>query len=386
MGDINQINDVAAANINQVNDVAKANISEINDQGVPASGATNWVVAGDDGHVFWCGADPTGTWTEYDNWQGDGTPRAYDIAAGKDANGNIIYVMSRDSINGELQVSGSNVESSHFWTKVTIAGSGDQDQYRIIWCDDGSTSGVWLAVGRQANPSNDQNNPRSGVQRSTDGGANWTNIALSGLTDHDTSKGIQALCFGNGVAMMAQEDRIYTSTDYGANWSVSTPFANDNPPTAARCLVYTNSTFVLICGRLGELRIRSCADSDLTDWSGESTANTSTRNPGNTFEDTVNCTAANGRVAHVTTNDDYVSYFDVNGKTISNINVVDLPMNAQRRAEDIETDGVSWLISSRLGDIWRSTDNAESWTKIKTDAGGNADHGQAICSNVLLPL
>ena len=377
MADYTKYNGVAAADIVKIDGVAVADIVKCD--GVTKGGAataTNWVVAGDDGHVFWCGADPTGTWTEYDNWQGDGTPRAYDIAAGKDANGNIIYVMTRDSINGELQVSGTNVETSHFWTKKTISGSGDQDQYRIIWADDGSTSGVWLAVGRQSN---------TGVQRSTDGGANWSSVDISNLSGHDTSIGIQAMCFGNGVVMMAQDERIYTSTDYGANWSVSTPFSTDTP-TAARCLVYTNSTFVLICGRLGELRIRSCADSDLTDWSAESTANTSTRNPGNKFEDTVNCTAANGRVAHITTNDDYVSYFDVDGKTISNINVVDLPMNSQRKAEDIETDGATWLITSRIGDIWRSTDNAETWTKIKTDAGGNADHGQAICSNVLLPL
>ena len=145
-----KVNNIAAASIAKINNTAVAAIAKCNDvEAGGAATATNWVVAGDDGHVFWCGADPAGTWTEYDNWQLDGTPRAYDIAAGKDASGNIIYVMSRDSINGELQVSGTNVETSHFWTKVTIAGSGDQDQYRIIWADDGSTSGVWLAVGRQ---------------------------------------------------------------------------------------------------------------------------------------------------------------------------------------------------------------------------------------------
>ncbi len=370
-------NGVAAADIVKIDGVAVADIVKCD--GVAKGGAataTNWVVAGDDGHVFWCGADPTGTWTEYDNWGGSGTPRAYDIAAGKDANGNIIYVMSRDSINGELQVSGTNVETTHDWTKVTIAGSGDQDQYRIIWADDGSTAGVWLAVGRQSD---------TGVHRSTDGGANWSTITISGLTGHDTAKGIQAMCVGNSVVMMAQEERIYTSTDYGANWSVATPFSSD-APTAARCLTYTNNSFVLIYGRLGEIRARSCADSDLTDWGSESTMNTDTRNPGNTFEDKINVASANGRVAHITANDEHCSRFDVSGKTISNIGMTDLGMNSQRHAEDIETDGTNWMICSRLGDIWRSTDNAESWSKIKTNAGGNEDHGQAICSNVLLPL
>ena len=379
MPNFEAVNGVAAANLEACQGVSKANVEAINGCSPPAGAATasNWVVAGDDGHVFWCGADPTGTWTEYDNWQGDGTPKAFDIAAGKDANGGIIYVMSRDSINGELQVSGSNVESSHFWTKITISGSGDQDQYRIIWCNDGSTSGVWLAVGRQSN---------TGVQRSTDGGQTWSTVTLSGLTGHDTNRGIQAMAFGNSTVLMAQDERIYVSTDYGASWTVTTPFGNNDAPTAARCLVYTNSSFALIYGRLGEIRARSCADSDLTDWGNESTMNTDTRNPGDTFADKINATAANGRVAHITANDEHCSRFDVNGKTISNIAMTDLGMNAQRHAEDIETDGTNWMICSRLGDIWRSTDAAVTWTKIKTDAGGNADHGQAICSDVLLPL
>ena len=376
MADYAVCNGVANASLAGCNGVAKANIQAINGVVTPASGATNWVVAGDDGHVFWCGADPTGTWTEYDTVSGAGTPQAFDIAAGKDANGNIIYVLSRDATGLELQVSSSDVTDGNTWTNVDL-GSGDLDQYRIIWCDDGSTSGVWIASGRQTNDS---------IYRSTDGAANWSAVDISGLAGIN-SRGIQAMCFGNGVVMMAQDANIYTSTDYGANWSASTPFAGNDAPTAARCLTYTNSSFVLIYGRTGEVRARSCADSDLTDWGNESTMNTDTRNPGGSFDnDKINVASANGRVAHITGNDEHCSRFDVSGKTISNIAMTDLGMNSQRHGEDIETDGITWLISSRLGDIWRSTDNAASWTKIKTDAGGNADHGQAICSNVLLPL
>ena len=369
-------NGVAKADIVKIDGAAVASIAKCDGVEAGAVTATNWVVAADDGHVFWCGADPTGTWTEYDTWSPSGTPRAFDIAAGKDANGNIIYVLSRDATAGELQVSSSDVTDGNTWTTVNL-GSGDLDQYRIIWCDDGSTSGVWIASGRQTNDS---------IYRSTDGGANWSAVDISGLAGIN-SRGIQAMCFGNGVVMMAQDANIYTSTDYGVNWSASTPFAGNNAPTAARCLTYTNNSFVLIYGRLGEVRARSCADSDLTDWGDESTMNTDTRNPGGNFDqDKINVASANGRVAHITANDEHCSRFDVSGKTISNIAMTDLGMNSQRHAEDIETDGTTWLICSRLGDIWRSTDGAATWTKIKTDAGGNADHGQGICSNVLLPL
>jgi hypothetical protein len=67
MGDINQINDVAAANVNQVNDVAKANINEVNDQGVPASGATRWVVGAEDGFIAHAANSDRTSWSVYDS-------------------------------------------------------------------------------------------------------------------------------------------------------------------------------------------------------------------------------------------------------------------------------------------------------------------------------
>jgi hypothetical protein len=369
-----KVNAVAASSIEKVNGVAKSSIEKINGMSTPSSGATRWVVALDDAFLGYAAASDLTSWTTYDHLSGTGHPEAFDICAGKDGSGNLIYVCSRDSVTNEVMVSGTDVTSTSDWTSIDLA-DGDADVYRIIWVDNGSTSGIWLAVGRQTN---------TGIYRSTDGAANWTNVSFDGLSGHDDDRGIQAMAYGNGVVMCAQDERIYTSTDYGANWSVSTPFSTDTP-TAARCLTYTNSSWVLICGRLGELRIRSCADSDLTDWSGEYTPNTSTRNPGDTFADTVVIASHNGRVCHITTRDRYLSYFDVNGKTVSNISMVTLDMNsASNRAEDIATDGGgTWLIAAREGDIWRSTNNGEAWTKVLDDLGGINDHAQAICSDVL---
>jgi hypothetical protein len=129
---------------------------------------------------------------------------------------------------------------------------------------------------------------------------------------------------------------------------------------------------------------RTCADSDLTDWSGEYTPDTLTRNPGNNFDDTVVIASYQGRVCHITTADRYLSYFDVDGKTVSNLSLVTLDMNsASNRAEDISTDGTTWIIAAREGDIWKSVNSGESWTKVIDDLGGLSDHAMAICSDVL---
>ena len=369
-------NGVAKADIVKIDGATIASIAKCDGVEAGAAGATRWVVALDDAFLGYAAASDLTSWTTYDHLPGTGHPEAFDICAGKDGSGNLIYVSSRNSVSSEVQVSGTDVTSTSDWTSVDLDdGAGDADVYRIIWVDNGSTSGVWLAVGRQTD---------TGIYRSTDGAANWSNVSFDGLSGHDDTRGIQAMAFGNGVVMCAQDERIYTSTDYGANWSVSTPFSTDTP-TAARCLTYTNSSWVLICGRSGELRIRSCADSDLTDWSGEYTPNTSTRNPGDTFGDTVVIASHNGRVCHITTRDRYLSYFDVDGKTVSNISMVTLDMNsASNRAEDIDTDGAgTWLIAAREGDIWRSTNNGEAWTKVLDDLGGINDHAMAICSDVL---
>ena len=379
MANFEKVNDIAASSIEKVNDIAKSSIQNINGVDTPASGATRWVIGMNSGKVAYAAASDTTSWTNYDNTSGTGTPACFDIAAGKDASGNIIYVMSRDSTSKELMVSGTDVTTVADWTDVNL-GSGDLYQYRIIWCDDGSTSGVWLSVGRQTNDA---------VYRSTDGAATWSAVDISGLSGHvsGSGNGIQAMCFGNGTVMMAQTDRIYYSTDYGASWTSIEPFSGSNPPGQSRALTYTNNSFVLVYGRSGEIRARSCADSDVTDWGAESTMNTDTRNPGNTLDDTVTIASAGGRVAHVTTNDEHVSYFDVSGKTISNISMVDTLMSSGRRAEDIETDGNgTWIIACRSGDVWQSTDNAESWTRIVTNLDGSNTNLQGVCSDALLPF
>lgn len=380
MPDWSKFSGVQAENVVSIDGITKGSIVSINGQTTPAAGATKWVIGMNDALIAYADAADTTSWTTYDNTSGTGTPGCFDIAAGKDASGNIIYVVSRDSTSQELQVSGTDVTSTADWTAVDLGSEGDLDQYRIIWCDDGTTSGVWLSVGRQT---------ADKVYRSTDGAATWSGVDISGLAGHvsGSSNGIQAMTFGNGIVMMAQTDRIYYSTNYGSSWTSIQPFVGNNPPGQSRALTYTNNSFVLVYGRSGEIRARSCADSDVTDWGNEYTIDTLTRNPSNTLADTVVISSAAGRVAHITSNDQYLSYFDVSGKTLSNLSLVNTGMASGRRAADIETDGQgNWYISANSGDLWESTNNAVSWSRIVTNLDGSNTSLQAICSDVLFPL
>tara|TARA_Y100000004_G_scaffold160335_1_gene187704 strand:- start:174 stop:1316 length:1143 start_codon:yes stop_codon:yes gene_type:complete len=373
-------NGVAAADIVKIDGAAIADISKCDGIEVPAAGATRWVIAMSAGKVAHAAASDLTSWTNYDNTSGTGTPGAFDIAAGKDASGNIIYVMSRDSTSQELQVSGTDVTSTSDWTAVDL-GSGDLDQYRIIWCDDGTTSGVWLCVGRQTSDT---------VYRSTDGAATWSGVDISGLAGHTSgsSNGIQAMTFGNGTVMMAQTDRIYYSTDYGASWTSIAPFAGNNPPGVGRALTYTNNSFALVYGRSGVIRARSCADSDVTDWGDEVTVDDGPiRNPSGTLADKIAIASAGGRVVHVTDNDAELGFFDVDGKTLSNVTTVDPNISSGRRPEDIETDGNgTWIIACRSGDVWRSTNNAVSWTRIVTNLDGSNTNLVGVCCDALGPF
>lgn len=381
MADYAKFDGVAAADIVKIDGVTRSDISKVCGTTTPAQGATRWVIAMNQQDVCHASASDLTSWTVYDSWGLDGSPGAFDIAAGKDASGNIIYVLSRDSVNGELQRSGTDVTQAHSWTPIDLGSEGDLDQYRIIWCDDGSTSGVWLCVGRQT---------ADKVYRSTDGAVTWSGVDISGLTGHvsGSGNGIQAMTFGNGIVLMAQEHNIYRSTNYGASWDSLQPFPSATEPGESRALTYTNNSFVLVYGRGGDVKARSCADSDVTDWGNEYDVDPVTvRNPSGTLADKIAIASAGGRVAHVTDNDAQVGIFDVSGKTISNINTLTPGMSSGRRPEDIETDGNgTWLMVCRAGDVWRSTNDAETWTRIVANLDGNNKTLQGVCSDALGPF
>ena len=392
MGDINQINDVAAANISQVNDVAKANISEINDQGVPASGATRWVAATQNGYLAHAANSDLTSWSSYDAYdEGSSTQGSGDsesVAYGKNNSGAGIFIATRSIQNGgtqtrELTVSGTDVTATGEWTNVDLDGSGSKAAImEVQWGprSDGSTAGTWIAVGKQGS---------GNIYRSTDGAANWSAVDLTGLSGHlygNVNQDWINGCAndGGGKWMFAQDNRIYYSTDDGASWSVSTPFSSDAPGYAQN-VVYTNNSWVLIYSRQSAIRFRSCAASDITDWGNEVNAvnltHTTTDNRG------VKAAAANGNVCVVTENDTDINRFTVNGKTIGTVSNTSLSNTGACR--HIATDGTKWVVVCNDGDAHESTDNGANWTQrldgFQAD-GNNALDFEGVAADVYLPL
>ena len=388
MADYAKLNDVATTDIVKINGVAYASVAKCIGLSTPASGASRWVGVTDGGYVVHAANSDRTSWTVYDG-VASATPKAFDVGYGRNSSGVGIYVCSRASSTKELQISGTDVTTDATWTDINIA---NDSAHCIMWGarSDGTAAGTWMAVGEQDNEQ---------IYRSIDGGANWSAIDLSGLSGHDggSSSDLKGIASnGLGKWVFAQKGRLYISTDDAATWAVSTPWSSDTPVTQ-QGITFTNGTFVIAYSRSSKVRIRTCADSDLTDWSdefypaGDITSGEEMANP-DTQEKRANICSAAGRVALITTGHDLVTYFDVSGKTISNAGQNDLSDTLSLggdTARDMCTDGSTWLISMQDGDIWESTDNAETWSRTVNalDIGGSTGRDIiGITCDVILPL
>jgi hypothetical protein len=397
MADYANINGVAAASIAKVNGVSYADIAKCNGLDTPSLGATRWVIASENGYIAHAtNADRT-SWTAYDST--DGTDPGPDndadgIGFGRNSSGVGIYVATRNASARELTVSGTDVTSTSTWTNVDLEGSENERIMEVLWGarSNGAVAGVWVAVGDPNGPGSD-----SHIYRSTDGGANWSSVELSGLTDHATGEFINGVATdGTGKWMFALDDRIYYSTDDAASFAVSTPFAGmEDIPTRVQNIVFTNNSWVLCYNSntdgSGAVYFRSCASSDITDWTataigGRHTATDMTNHTSNGLN--VKMAAAAGRVCAISEGDDDLNFFDVNGKTISNLTKVDISMGGDK-AKDIATDGSTWMIVCTDGDIHESTDNGASWTQtvdgLQVDGSNTLDLESVTC-DVVLPL
>ena len=347
--------------------------------------ATRWLAGTHLQHIGYAANSDLTSWTFYDRID-DGTPDAIDLAYGKDASGNAIYCCTNDSSNKEVSVSSTDVTDGNAWTHIDLD-TGGNDQFVIKWTErsNGAAAGVWVTVGKQ-----DSN---KSYYRSIDGAANWSEISLNGITGHTTDKITALAGDGNGNWMMAQNDRIYYSTDDAASFSLAHTFTGENI-TKITGLVYTSATWVISYERSTantKTFLRSCAASDVTDWGPEfGGGDLPNYGSGNISRTTI--VAYQGRILVLPHARRKVAYADVSGKTNSNYNVVDLSsvsgMPSGDDMRDAATDGTKWLLVGEDGLLLESTDNAENWSVTATgiQSGNVTEDITCITGNVHGPL
>ena len=399
MADYAKLNDVAATDIVKINGVAYASVAKCSGLSSPASGASRWVCVTAGGYVVHAANSDRTSWSSYDGTSA--SPKSLALAFGKNSAGAGLYVAGTDAAASELLVSGTDVTAGT-WTDVSTPTG---DQYAVSWGvkSDGATAGVRMSAGDNGS-----------LMRSTDGASTWSavNMGSTNLGTKDiwgiANNGAGRWAFGAGSAY------LYVSTDDGATWSDSEPWGT-NTPGKIKGIIYTKNaggggSWVIAYSRGSAVHFRSCSDSDLTDWSDEFSVN-STNFPARasngtgasvTFanpssqEEFIRMAAFNGLVCCVSTADEVILTFEVNGKTISNGKFRDgnksdetgLDLDSGDHCASVATDGTTWLVSCRGGDVFESTDNADTWTRVLNDIslGGSQRHLNAIACDVVLPL
>ncbi len=278
MGDINQINDVASANINQVNDVAKANINEVNDQGVAASGqtTTRWVAGfdglGNDFYISFATPDDlsASVWESNAYTADADSPDTYELAYGKDSNGNPLWVVAVNAGSGEIMHDDDNdVTDGATWTQLNLSGSGKART--LMWGENGNSNSCFIGIGGMA----------SGAQyvHRSEGGTSWSSIDVSGLSNLSNTVVFGVASDGEGTWIFAQDDRLYISTNGGSSWAQLQDGSSNNViPTAnaeIQDVQYTNNSWIILFkwddpndnpNTGTRMYLQSCASSDLTDW------------------------------------------------------------------------------------------------------------------------
>ena len=309
----------------------------------------------------------------------------FTAAVGKNAAGNGIFVVSQKMISPsnthELAVSGDDITDGNTWTEVSLVGVANTNNtiQRVLWSDDSSnsTAGVWLAA---------SNNGK--VFRSTDGAASWTELTKGANelpANWDTGKVLGMTANGSGTWVMAQGERLFSSTDNGANFTeVSHGISNVSKFLG---VIFANSSYVVVYDRDDDDKVyaRSAAASDLTTWSSEIDYDP-IKEPGTAGQIENVRLAANsaGRVVFISPDRTGVGFLDVNGTSVSNNTIVS---NAVTSARDIATDGQgTWLVVCEDGEIFESTNDGAGWTKIVEDFPSSACNINCIASNYYLPL
>ena len=429
MATFDKLNNVIDISIETINGVAKAGVADVNGNTLPGGGGANratnqpdWVMgfartsggAGKYGYAYdtnrtsWNSAD-------YKTTDRNGSQL---IKIGKNASGQGIFIIAQSldaggsgvAQNEQLAISGDDITDGTTWTNVSLINTTNQRGCvtALQWAEssDDTTAGVWIAgtLGGR-------------LFRSTNGGTSWTEFTSDMTTANPSwrkygdsgspsigGSNLQYCCVrditsdGNGTWVVIQKERMYKSTNDGVTWSqvthgIDMGASGDNRRFFG--IIYTNNSYVVTFRTNGNTAVRVCsaAASDLTSWGTAITYNSAAGREilQPDFDDEYNrvtmAADSSGKVMFASFERSKVGILDVSGNTVSNPSAVLINSDTDGRIRDIATDGSGvWLISAENSDVWESTNNGASWTRIVNGHPDADTNLNCITSNVYKPI
>ena len=373
---VEKFDGIAWDSIVKINGIEKANIVKLKGQEVPAGGATEWVVVGDDRRIGYITNDNLlagNDWESYDSFAGGSSPNPssttdyISVAYGKDGNGDGLWVATPAHDSCEIAYNTNASSSGAPWTGVNaLEGGGNLTGRRFIvqWGND-----VWMAAGKMGGRD---------LFRSVDG-VNWNHVDVTSETGIIDSSIYALASDGVGTWWFAQQNRIYQSTNDGQSFSLLHTLVDSSnaDPGDIRVLEFTNDTlFAGVNG--GECFTAGVAD--LTDWSTETTISS---HASAIFAQDVRVAAAGGRIVGV--GGQHKTILTIDGKNITVVeNGQDFSSVSHGTMAGIATDGSTWCACTFTGDMFYSTDGGLNFT-ASTQNLGSKDM-LAVAANVYLPL
>ena len=374
---IAKVNNVAGSAVAKVNGVTVSSIAKVNDvEAAAAATATRWVMVHDDRRVSYISNTDMlagNNWTDIaDAFAGGSAPLPsagndhINIAYGKDGSGSPMWVASYATDSKEIAYTSDPTATP--WTGQNNLADGSSipgRRFALLWGNN-----VWVGVGKMG---------AKKIIKSANG-STWDGVDLSGVTGITTANIYAVTSNGTGTWWIAQENRIYQSTDNAASWSLLHTLLNssDADPGDIRALAYTNNT--LVAGvDASTATIYSASTSDLTDWSNETELTSSAY----AFDNQPHIAAAGGRCVVVGQLLKWT--FDVSGKTITmDENGVDFSSTSHGNLTGVATDGSTWVACTFSGDTFFSTNGGDTWSDGEQNV--NSKDALEVAPDVYLPL